>query len=374
MRPLLVLIVAGAAAVAAASPPPEAPAGYARSADGAEWVFRPSAERDAAIEIRLQPAADAPDGGVAYVKAWMAAHPGGPAQEPTQPDPRVTAAIRQVRAGTRGLQQALIAIRVPNGQQQLLVVNLPLDRNDLVQGHLAAAGELGKVLLAGGPADAPEPAPTERAAAPPRDPRKVAGAIATVGFYTRTGFGVGGSLTFNPTPVVLFRSGDALKRIAALKEGDTVDAVKAAAPKDWTKWRRNGAVLELLSDKGWKKLDYQTTMDPLPRGFKLDGKYLRLSGMGNLAMGGTSGVTAWSELTFTPDGAFAFGGGASAEARSGDTRTFAAGESATRKGTYEIDGYVLTLRHAGGRVEYRLIVADPKDPGAVWIDGEGYTK
>lgn len=353
--------------------PPDPPAGYERTADGGAWVFRPAGEKDALVEIRLFAPVDAPRGGVALVKEWMAANPGGAAQEPTQPEPRVTAAIRESTAGGRKVQEAILALKLPSGQHQLEVVRLPPERVALTQSHLAAAGQLGKQLMSGERVDMPP-----SAAAPPaevaRDPRRLAGSIATVGFYNKTGIGVGGMVTFSPTPVVLFKSGDALWRIAALKEGDSVDALRAARPADWTRWRRAGGVLEIEKQGEWQKLDYQKTMDALPRGFKLDGRYGKLSGTGNVAMGGTSSVTVWSQLAFSRDGSFVSGGGASASARAGDTSTVAGGTTPERRGSYELDGYVLTLKHADGRVEHRLMVTDEKDPGVVWLDGDGYTR
>jgi hypothetical protein len=354
----------------AAADPPAAPAGYERSAEGDVWIFRPAGDKDAALDIRLLPAADAPRGGVALLRDWMAANPGGAAQEPTEPEPRIAAVIREATAGGQRLQQAIIAVKTPPGRWQILVVSLPVSRAQLAESHLAAAGELGKQLVERGPADVP----ASGAAAPARDARRLAGAIATVGFYTKTGMGVGGMLTFNPTPVVLFKSGDALKRMEALKQGDSVDALKAASPRDWTRWRRAGGVLELEKDGKWSKLDFQKTMDALPRGFKLDGRYQKLGGGGNAAIGGPQSVTTWSELVFGRDGGFASSGGASVDTRAGDTRSFAAGERPGQSGRYEIDGYVLILRHADGRVEQRLLVTDVSDLSVVWVDGQGYVK
>ncbi|MBK7664223.1 MAG: hypothetical protein IPJ21_11880 [Sterolibacteriaceae bacterium] len=203
------------------------------------------------------------------------------------------------------------------------------------------------------------------------------GAIATVGFDTKTSFGYGGALTFDPTPIVLFKSGDALRDMEALKAVTDVATHKAAHPKQWTTWRRAGKAIEILNPKGWEKLTYTKTMGPLPHGFLLDTNYQRLSGTGNLAVGGTSAVAVWSSLQFDRSGGFVSGGGSSASARadgaSSSTSVVTQGRAPDRSGRYAIDGYTLTLSYADGRVERRMIVTEADDPGVIWLDGDGYT-
>jgi hypothetical protein len=219
---------------------------------------------------------------------------------------------------------------------------------------------------------APPPPPTP---APPKggevtsEASGVADQIETVSFWTKTGVGFGGSLTFDPTPIVLFRNGDALFDIEGLKFPGGLAAHRSAKPDDWTKWRRSGGKFEILGKKGWNKLPYNTAMDRLPRGFLLERAYQSVGGGGNLAVGGTSSVIAWSNLTFDRSGNFSSGGGAG----SSTDGVVTSGSAASQQGRYSIDGYTLTLRYGDGRVEIRMIVADPKDTGVIWLDGTGYT-
>jgi hypothetical protein len=207
---------------------------------------------------------------------------------------------------------------------------------------------------------------------------RVSDTIETVGFDNKASFGVGGSMTFGPKPVVLFRSGDALSNMDGLKFEGGLDAHKAAHPDQWIKWRRNGNTIELSSSQGWKKLPYPKTMDRLPRGFTLAGTYRNLSGTGNAAMGGTSSMSAWSDYTFDAAGNFTTGGGLSGHDRveTGGTRTTTvfSGASPTQHGRYSIDGYTLTLMYADGKTERRMIVAESGDPSVIWLDGYGYTR
>lgn len=199
--------------------------------------------------------------------------------------------------------------------------------------------------------------------------------IETIGFYTRTEMGAGGYFNFVPAPMVLFKSGDALRDMKQLADPAGLEANKSAHASAWTKWRRNGGVLESLeSNNTWKKLPYPKTYDRLAKGFKLSGRYTRLSGTGNVAFGGGSSVTAWSELVFDRNGTFRTSDGGSASSVDASSSAFATGTHPEEGGTYEIEGYVLTLRYADGHAVYRMITTDASDPKAIWLDGFSYTQ
>ena len=118
-------------------------------------------------------------------------------------------------------------------------------------------------------------------------------------------------------------------------------------------------------------------MDRLPRGFSLAGDYSRMSGGGNFAVGGTSAVVVWSNLSFDHAGNFVSGGGSgsssSVEDGGSQTSVVTSGRAPYRYGLYSIDGYTLTLNYANGRVERRMIVTEIADPHVIWLDGDGYT-
>jgi hypothetical protein len=56
------------------------------------------------------------------------------------------------------------------------------------------------------------------------------------------------------------------------------------------------------------------------------------------------------------------------------TSTVTSSRSADSHGSYEINGYVLTLTFFDGRTERRMIVTDPTDLKVIWLDGEGYAR
>lgn len=203
--------------------------------------------------------------------------------------------------------------------------------------------------------------------------------IDSFGFDSRAAMGIGGFLTMKTFPIVLFRDGTALLEIEALARPADLAAHRRASPDDWTRWRRAGGELQLerrgKDGTAWQKLYFQATYPRLPDGFRLDGRYRSLSGVGNVAVGGTDSVAAFQEYTFAPDGRVLRGGGAGATATGGDFSVALASAAPARRGRYRIDGLQLAIDWEDGSRESRLIVADPKDPKtAIWLDGTGYVR
>jgi hypothetical protein len=232
----------------------------------------------------------------------------------------------------------------------------------------------GATIAQGSPTPIGKAAPKPSGAAITSGAVREAEGIQTVGFYTKTGVGYGGMLTFYPTPVVLFRNGDALKDAEGLNDPGGIAAHRSANPDDWTKWRRNGAAIEIMKDGAWDKITYTKTMDRLPNGYTLQGSYRSTGGGGNLAMGGGDAVVVWSNMSFDKQGGFSSGGGAGATSSSMGGSVVTSGQSPNEYGRYSINGYTLTLNYADGRVERRMIVTEAADPSVIWLDGTGYTR
>lgn len=213
------------------------------------------------------------------------------------------------------------------------------------------------------------------AAAPVRPDAALLAQVEAFGFDTRPVMGIGGFITTDIYPVVLFRDGRLLTDVEGLMFPGGPAAHQAAHPKDWTRWRRQSGELQIAGGKGWEKLPFQSTYRQLPAGMRLDGLYRRLGGTGNIAVGGTATVAAWNEYRFTPDGRVTRGGGAGARAEAGGGSVATRSQAAGRQGSYRIEGVMLTIRYGDGSQETRLIVTDPKDPGgAIWLDGQGYAQ
>jgi hypothetical protein len=197
------------------------------------------------------------------------------------------------------------------------------------------------------------------------------------GFDTGMQMGVGGFLAVTTYPIVFFRNGDLLKDVTGLAYNGGPQAHQRAKPREWSRWRRNGGEIQVESKDGWKRLHYQTFVSRLPDDFKLNGLFRSLSGAGNVAMGGTQSVAAWSDYRFATDGTVTRGGGAGGSGQTGNTSVVTGSTATNRRGRYRIeDGLMLAITYDDGSSERRiLITSDPKDPkAAIWLDGVGYVR
>lgn len=60
---------------------------------------------------------------------------------------------------------------------------------------------------------------------------------------------------------MLFRDGQALKRIEAIGFAGGPEAHRRAQPRDWTSWRRSGGKVEIINAKGeWNALAFGITL------------------------------------------------------------------------------------------------------------------
>lgn len=203
----------------------------------------------------------------------------------------------------------------------------------------------------------------------------VLGQIDSFGFHSRLAMGVGGFLTTNIHPVVLFRDGRALLKVDGLAFPAGLDAHRRARPADWTRWRRADGALEIQGSKGWTKLAFQTTYPKLPAGFRLEGRFRRLGGTGTVAVGGGDSVAAWSEYQFSGAGRVTHSRGAGARAEAGGGSVAAKSSAPLRSGTYRVDGLALRIRWSDGGSDSHILVTDPRDPNsAIWLDGHGYAR
>jgi hypothetical protein len=196
------------------------------------------------------------------------------------------------------------------------------------------------------------------------------GQIDSFGFDTRAAMGVGGFITTDIYPVVLFRDGRALTDVSGLAD---VAASRRANPEDWTQWRRGGGRIELMKKDGWKRISFAKTYASLPPGFRLNGLFRRLSGTGTIGVGGSDSVTLVRDYRFWPDGTVVRGASAGSSASTGESSVVTRSASPDARGRYRIDGLTLAITYDNGARERRMIVADPNDPKtAIWLDGEGY--
>jgi uncharacterized protein (DUF58 family) len=123
----------------------------------------------------------------------------------------------------------------------------------------------------------------------------------------------------------------------------------------------------------WGKLAFTKTYSTLPRDFRLNGRFTRLSGVGNVAVGGAASVTAVSQYTFMRDGRVLRDGSVGSSTSEGNASVVTSNVAPNKRGRYSIEGITLRIRYDDGREESRILVTDPADPDVIWLDGAGYT-
>ena len=239
------------------------------------------------------------------------------------------------------------------------------------------ADKLPELLAGGGNAPAAKPttaAPRAVINTASGQSAKVAADIEGFGFDSCTRVGYGGMVMYVPCPVVLFKNGVALTDVEGLSEPAGLAAHRAANPKKWTQWRRQGDRVQLTKTDGWKSITYTSVYSTLPKNFTLDGRYHSMSGGGNTAMGGGQAVAAWSDYLFRRDGSVQRDGGAGASSTGSGVDVTASGSAASKTGRYRVDGLILAIDYDDGSRERRIIIADPEDQGkgTMWLDGQGY--
>jgi hypothetical protein len=294
--------------------------------------------------------------------------------------------LRKDPASARSIDQAtsstiaqIEGARLPPCPALGAVLDLPDAQLSKRHGALLAAlaatdqpAPAGRATADRGPPPVPPPTTQTR---PGSDPSiALAADIEGFAFDWNTQMGFGGGMTVNTFPVVLFRNGEALTDVEGLAAPGGAAAHKRANPEDWTKWRREGGKLQTLKDGKWDDLGYQVVYSKLPEGFRLNGRFQRTSGTGNIYLGGGDAVAVYSTYEFTPDGKVTRGGGASATSETSQSRTVATSIADNQRGTYSIQGVTLTLRYADGTSEAMILVTDPKEPKTIWLDGYGYVK
>ncbi len=284
-----------------------------------------------------------------------------------QVDKAVAMLAEQVeRQGATPCQAAVAIIKTPEAQLAKTSPQLLAQANAPGKSIQAAPRETAAVA-------------TPAAIAPATSNKQQAEVIKQIegfGFDTGMTMGVGGFLTVNTYPIVLFRNGDVLKDVEGLAFNGGVEAHKRAKPGEWTRWRREGGELQLQRKEGWKAMHYQTVYSKLPGDLKLNGLFRSLGGSGNVALGGTQSVAAWKDYRFSSDGTVVRGGGAGSSGQTGDASVVTKSVAANQRGRYRIeDGLLLHISYDDGSSERRILVTDPKNPkGAIWLDGVGYVQ
>lgn len=285
--------------------------------------------------------------------------------------------------GTLSLWSCRAALQATRRPEALFARNAPGMLAALDRSANAAAAPPPSAATAAGrtpgePANAPPPDAT-RSSDPPRPaPRPAAPPLESIeafGFDSRPSMGIGGFVSLAIYPIVLFRNGDALIDVTGLADPAGIEAHRRAHPDDWTRWRREGGKLQLAKKDGWEAPSFQNTYQRLPDDFRLDGYFRALSGVGNVAVGGTDVVTVWQDYRFWRDGRVVRGGGSGAQAATGDASVVTRSVAPSHRGRYRVEGLRLLINYDDGSAESYILIADPTDPTTgIWLDGEAFPR
>lgn len=326
------------------------------------------------------PVPEAPDAALAIL-------PGDAAQDP---DTRIAAAIAADAQRHRGIAQraqpmgiqiegqpfrlhsvtyadsprTMQAFLATPGSAGICHVAVPIDRagaNMRAVGRACVAA-LGKGAAAGAAASAASPRPARPAAAPAGKPgahqanwSKVEG----VYFKSFTGFGVGGGVTMDFEPIVLFRDGSYYEVEGPALEDVDLAGARAREPRNWGSWRRQGASFILTDNRG-RSNDHQLQQGSFFKAFPasaapLRGTFESVGGGGNSALGGDVTIASTDRLVFNADGSFGTRRSTGA-LNSGATSGVGSAVAARRAGggRFSVRDHTLTLTHADGRTERRF--------------------
>jgi hypothetical protein len=167
-------------------------------------------------------------------------------------------------------------------------------------------------------------------------------------------------------PVLLFDDGWALLRVL----GPAVESPithRQREPSRWTRWRRAGDAYELQSSSGsWQKLNGEG-YPALPKDHRFNLPYGTLS----VTSSGDSTFINAKWIAFRADSKFTMNA-AGRTSYDGQPVPGSIYDDPTLRGTYTVEGYLLTLTYDDGRIEKRGLVSAGGDEWMLWINDTVY--
>jgi hypothetical protein len=342
---------------------PSAPSldGWTRTDDRDATIYAPADRRD--IELRLHAPASSPQA----VATWFAHRVMQPPASirgikiaKTEVQQGVHVAMASARRANSEVVVVLVGCRRPDGLVYGELI-APPDREVFQRYATPALAFAIQQCLSAEPQPRERPQPTADASAA----RSIASELDTLGFRLDARF-VGATYTYFLKPVLLFKGGDTTEDLGVLALGLTEH--KRAHPGAWSRWRRVGSTFERSTGGRWERLRMEV-MRPFAGGAWLAGRYHASSS--TTSPGGA--YASWSELAFERGGRFQSGAGTGGASNSSRGSTASRSARVPRAGSYELAGYLLTLRFDDGTIEHHTVARDPSKPAQIYIDGTTYT-
>ena len=201
-------------------------------------------------------------------------------------------------------------------------------------------------------------------------------AVDTILLRQTYGVGMGGTVTLKYTAHVLFRDGTItsdLREVAATPA--EFNAWRQRSPKQWGKARINGEFVEVTWHGGatetWKK---SFRARPADATLNLNGRYRDMGGTGNMALGGSAMVMAWSDYTFGPGRTFERAGGAGSTVSGGGGGVVTSSRRDAESGTYALGDWTILLTAHSGAKQRSWFYRFPDSDNTVGIGGGTFLK
>jgi hypothetical protein len=168
--------------------------------------------------------------------------------------------------------------------------------------------------------------------------------------------GVGGYMYVVYNPYLVFKDGSIYKNLATNIDKLHIEQSRQQEAEEWGTWQKKGKDIVIA----WKDGDQDTweeeswfIANPASGGETIKGDYHSISGGGNIAFGGSMMTFSSTNISFNGNKfTFESTGGGSSDAVS----SYA---SQTKAGTYELNGYSITLRFNNGVVEKKFFYFYP---------------
>lgn len=188
-------------------------------------------------------------------------------------------------------------------------------------------------------------------------------------FKSYATFGVGGMVISDFEPLVFFRDGTYFEVGDEALEDVDLAARRRDQPTQWGRWTKSADGFALTDHKGRSsqaKLQGGAFFKAFPAeagGGKLAGKYSRVSGGGNSALGGEMTIAARNDLSFEADGRYmraSSAGAAGSGAMTGVATSTYSRQPASGVGRYRIERHTITLTEPDGRTRRQFFAFGSK--------------
>jgi len=167
-----------------------------------------------------------------------------------------------------------------------------------------------------------------------------------------------------PVPFLLYPDGLACLDANVVTTGIDAATHRAQNPDQWTHWRRNGGVLETQDERGAWKAKRPDEIAPLAKDSRLRAALLYENGVEV----GSGGYYERMRYLLLADGRFR----SCFRATGFATGVVSGKKLGKRKGTYQIDGFVVRLTHEDGEKQTLSFVYSPTLKQA-WVDKDWFT-